>query len=157
MRGPKPIPLAIRRLQGNTGHRKLRPVPIPLAIVPECPDWLGEYAREHFEHLVPELSRLGLLTMLDYGLLLMLCQAWHDYRVNVTFILATKTNGVYRTSSGHLATLPQVSMANQAAASYRAIGAEFGLSPSSRVRLGDPRYALSLDGADDSDLDPWAS
>jgi len=129
------------------------PEPRPLQIKPTCPDWLHPFAREHWAHLAPELDRLGLLSVLDLGPFALLCQAYADWRVNIEFVLLTK-GGVYRTPGGFLAAVPQVSMANQAAASYHRLAVEWGMTPSSRTRLADPRFAL-FDESDDSDLDPW--
>jgi len=154
MKGRRPIPLAIRKLTGNPGRRPMLPEPMPLRLIPECPEFLHDYAKDHWAFLAPELDRLGLITMIDLGTFALLCSAWADWRLNTEAVLLTTNGGVYKTGNGYLAQIPQISMARAAGAVYSKLASEFGLSPSSRTRLADPRFALFDDG-DDSDLDPW--
>ena len=75
-RGPIAKPVELKLLEGNQGKRRLdkRP-PGPGRRIPRRPSWLSPEAREEWRRLAPELTRLGLLTLLDRAALTIYCDA----------------------------------------------------------------------------------
>src|SRR3990172_1616378 len=81
MAGRKPKPSALKRLQGNPGHRKLnRAEHMPDATVPDCPDWLRDEAKAEWERVVFALHECGILTNIDRAALAAYCQAYARWR-----------------------------------------------------------------------------
>lgn len=90
-------------------------------------------ARKKWHELVPELTALGIVTRLDRDLLGMYCQTWSElqeiWRLRETEPL------MITTAAGNEIQSPLVGMENRAVARLIRIGAELGLSPSSRTGL----------------------
>jgi P27 family predicted phage terminase small subunit len=138
MRGRKPKPTPLKILTGNPGGRPLNDrEPKPRRGRPRCPSFLSDGAKREWARLVPELDRLGLLTLVDSGALAAYCQSWDEFR------LATKTlNKEGRTctaGNGGLKSHPAVVQQRTAWKGIQAFAALFGLDPSSRVRLKVPQ------------------
>lgn len=141
-RGRPPKPTALKILQGNPGKRKLNPdEPKPSAPRKKRPpEHLHRYAKELWIQYVPELERLGLLSLLDTGLLEMGCSAYAEWRLAHEALeehgriqeIIREDGSTYRQQS------PEVSMAKQAYEQYRGFCNEFGLSPASRTRINGP-------------------
>lgn len=80
-RGRPPKPTALRRLEGNRGHRRMpeneatpKPqLPQPPAIVRERPDALAEWRR-----VGRQLEQQGLITLLDRAAFTIYCLAWAE-------------------------------------------------------------------------------
>lgn len=125
-----------------------------MRVTPECPEFLHQYAREHWSYLVKELDRLGLMTTVDLGAFTQLCQAWADWRTSVEFVLKTNTGGIYKTKSGYLSQVPQVAIARAAGATYQSLARDFGLTPAARSRISVPP-AVGRDNDEDEGLD-WS-
>lgn len=143
-RGPAPQPTALRVLRGNPGKRPLNAEePKPRALPPKRPTWLTGEARKKWDELVPELERLGLLTIVDGAALAGLCQAWKDYVECTRFI--KKHGRTFTTESGYIVPRPEVAIAQKALQAIKAFAAEFGLTPSSRSRLRTPQPERSED------------
>jgi P27 family predicted phage terminase small subunit len=107
---------------------------------------LAQEAQEMWSQLAPELSRLGLLTLVDLGSLAAYCQAWAEFQE------ATKTlqqeGRHFATDTGYLAPHPAVSQQRSAWAAIKAFSSLLGLDPSSRLRVkGKPE--------DTEDEDPF--
>jgi len=82
---------------------------------------------------VPELQRLGLLTLVDRAALANYCQWWARY-VQAERILREK-GLTFLTPKGYEQQRPEVAISHKAAAMCRAFMSEFGLTPSARSRL----------------------
>lgn len=93
--------------------------------------------------LVPELERLGLLTVVDGAALAGLCQVWKDYVECTRFI--KKHGRTFTTESGYVVPRPEVAIAQKALQAVKAFCAEFGLTPSSRTRLKTPQAEKTED------------
>ena len=143
--GRKPKPTHLKVLEGNPGKRPLpRNEPKPRPVSPKRPAWLTGEARREWERLVPELSRLGLLTIVDGAALAGYCQSWADY-VGAVKLLKAKGK-TFESPNGYVQQRPEVSIAQKSLQLVKAFCAEFGLTPSSRGRL-------SLPGEKDDDFD----
>ena len=71
-----PLPSNVHPIGGSPGHHKPERRPQPVRGTPSVPNWLGSEAREECERVTPELERLGLLTVLDRGILTAYSESW---------------------------------------------------------------------------------
>lgn len=138
-RGPPAKPTAQKRREGT--YRKDRAPtrePAPTAGVPPCPPGISTDldARGCWERLVPELTRLKLLTLLDGPALEGLCRA---YAVAVKADRKLRQHGVIVKTPWGLQQNPAVTISRSAWAEVRRFAAEFGLSPAARSRVSVPK------------------
>jgi P27 family predicted phage terminase small subunit len=138
-RGPRPEPTKLKLLKGNPGKRKIstrEPKPAPVDGAPKCPVWMPADGRREWKRVVPELMRLGILSVVDVASLQGYCASYaraleadrHVKRMGLT--IATKT--------GFFVQNPAVSIARLAWQAQRQFAAEFGLTPSARTRIEMP-------------------
>lgn len=135
-RGRKPLPENVKRLAGNPGKRTIRPdLPSP-AGVPEMPKRLmvEPAAVEKWQELVPILTELGTLTLSDGEALATLCEV---YAASQACLLELRASGpVMKTDLGGVKPNPAGPLYRGLVALQANLMGEFGLTPSSRVRLG---------------------
>ena len=135
-RGPKPAPASVRRLAGNPGKRAIRPdLPAP-AGTPPMPKrlMLEPVAVEKWHELVPILAGLGTLTTADGEALATLCEV---YAATQACLLELRASGpVMRTDLGGVKPNPAGPLYRGLVSLQASLMGEFGLTPSSRVRLG---------------------
>src|ERR1043165_236413 len=82
-RGPKPLPLALRKLRGNPRGRTNYREPEPPAVKDElaqCPKWMTGDARVLWNRVAPGAIAIGLLTIVDLPLFEALCQTYKRWR-----------------------------------------------------------------------------
>jgi len=135
-RGPKPQPAAARLLAGNPGKRKVRPdLPAPAGTPPMPARLLLEpVAVEKWDELVPILVQLGTLTTADGEALATLCEV---YAATQACLLELRASGpVMRTDLGGVKPNPAGPLYRGLVSLQTSLMGEFGLTPSSRVRLG---------------------
>jgi P27 family predicted phage terminase small subunit len=134
--GPKPMPAAAKKLLGNPGKRKIRPdLPAPSG-VPAMPQRLmvEPLAVEKWGELVPILVQLGTLTTADGEALATLCEV---YAATQACLLELRATGpVMRTDLGGVKPNPAGPLYRSLVGLQASLMGEFGLTPSSRVRLG---------------------
>ena len=147
MRGRKPKPTNLRILQGNPGKRPLpENEPKPTLLAPERPSWLVGEARREWERVVPELEKLGLLTVVDGAALAAYCQAYatmvqaeKELRAHLRQHKKLTVTYVNKAGADNEVPHPAIKIARDAATTMKAFMTEFGLTPASRVRLATPR------------------
>jgi P27 family predicted phage terminase small subunit len=140
-RGPPPKPTVIKILNGNPGKRPLpdnEPQPAPATGL-QPPGWLKGHAMAIWQEIVPELERLGLLTLLDRAAVLCYCQAWAEFLLS-TEVLEKDGRYVQR-GTGGLASHPAIAQQRTAWRAIKDFSALFGLDPSSRSRISVPQKA----------------
>lgn len=136
-RGPPPKPTALRILEGNPAKRPLNPhEPMPKRGRPRCPSFLDREAKAKWKALVPELDRLGLLTIVDGDALAAYCQAWSEFRTSTETL--RREGRTFKSQSGYLTPHPAVAQQRTAWQAIKAFASLFGLDPSSRSRLKAP-------------------
>lgn len=146
-RGPAPKPTSLRVLEGNPGKRPLPAgEPKPRVGVGECPGWLSDVAKGKWAELVPELERLGLLTVIDGDALASYCETYAEWRRSVEFL---RENGTVYESARGLIARPEVGISQRARTLMRQYAQEFGLTPSARVRLGTTNKQQESDELDE--------
>lgn len=141
------VPTEVKKLMGNPGKRALPKAgeeaePELVVILPDPPDWLGEYGVKEWNRVGPELVKNKLLTQADMLTFAAYC-ANVDMLVEAT--LQIKAKGM--TTWGARGPVRNPALATFAAATtaLRSLAAEFGMTPSSRARIklpGDPGESL---------------
>lgn len=134
--GRKPKPAAVKLLEGNRGRRPIRPdLPAP-AGTPTMPKRLlvEPAAVEKWNELVPLLLELGTLTLADAEALATLCEV---YAATQACLLELRASGpVMRTDLGGVKPNPAGPLYRSLVALQASLMGEFGLTPTSRTRLG---------------------
>lgn len=147
-RGPAPKPAAIHLLNGNPGRRsQAAPGSGPACAVPAAPVWLLAEARAEWDRITPELEKLGLVSELDVGHLAAYCQAFALMQRTSEELARLQAEGlaetipnrmrglVDSTPSGYKQMSALLTVYNRAADAMARHAAEFGLSPSARMRV----------------------
>jgi P27 family predicted phage terminase small subunit len=136
MRGRKPVPPYLKLLRGNPGKRAIHPEPQPKSAgVPEPPDYLLPLAADAWRRLAPELTRLGLLTVLDHHAFAAYCTAFSRWLVAERQVRQLDDNFIAWSVRENPLPHPLLKIASSAASHFLKIGNEFGLTPASRSRL----------------------
>ena len=144
-RGPKPKPDNVVALGGDAGKRlgtrqkaqkSFAVENSKRAAVPECPDFLGEIATAEWHRMVAYLEPSKLLHLCDEGLLAAWCEAYEEFAECTK--LTRERGRTCEGKEGAVYQAPWVGQKNQAVKRMREIAAEFGFSPSARVRVPHP-------------------
>jgi P27 family predicted phage terminase small subunit len=134
MRGPKPKPTALRRLQGNPGKRAYNhDEPLAPRDMPTCPRHLSSDAKTEWKRIAAALHQMGVLTVVDRAALAAYCQAWGRWVEAERKLKETPL--LLKTSSGHVQQSPYLSIANRQLELMGRFMAELGLTPASRSRV----------------------
>jgi P27 family predicted phage terminase small subunit len=134
MRGPKPVPTALKILRGNPGKRainKREPRPATGRLV--CPDHLGVDARREWKRIVRVLPR-GMVTTVDLGVLANYCEA-HGRWLEAKRRLGPPEQWVQKTKTGYEYANPWLGVMNKAWDHKLKAAAEMGFTPASRSRV----------------------
>ncbi len=133
-RGPKPMPTALRRMQGNLGKRGYNhDEPVPPDAMPDCPPHLNSIARAEWDRLATDLYRMGVLTAVDRTALAAYCQCYGRW-VEAEERLGS-TPMLLKTNTGYVQQSPWLSIANKQMELMGRYMAELGLTPASRSRV----------------------
>jgi len=149
LRGPPPKPTAIRILEGNRSKRAL-PVgePQPRRRRPVKPP-LSEAAGKLWGPLTAMLLRMNVLTEADGIVMGMLCESYATLlEAQQSFV---KTGLIIKSPSGNIQQNPLLGIINRKTEQVQKLCREFGLSPTSRVRLATGE--LGRESSDDGLLD----
>lgn len=138
-RGPPPKPTKLKVLEGNPGKRKLNSnEPQPQRGKLPCPTHLPDEAKKVWKRVVPELDRLGLLTIVDKELLIIYCQSYADWFKATEWIKEHGDVFAVKDEKGkvkYVQQMPQVAIASKAAERVHKIAQQFGLTPAARASL----------------------
>lgn len=133
-RGRKPKPTALKVLEGNPGKRKLnKHEPVPPKGPIKCPSWLEPEAKKEWKRLAPSLEVMGVLTTADLSAFAGYCQAYARWKEAEEFI--SKHGSIFKTPSGYVQQVPQVSIALQNLKLMQSFCSDFGLTPATRSRI----------------------
>ena len=148
MRGRKPRPTVLRKLEGNPGHRPLNDrEPVPPAGVPECPEYLDEEARAEWFRTCAALRQMGLLSAADRTALAAYCTVYSRWVAAEAQV--RKFGAIVKSpQKGFPMKSPYLSIADQAMEAMRKFMIEFGLTPSSRSRIRVPEDATAANEFD---------
>jgi P27 family predicted phage terminase small subunit len=145
------LPTHLKLLRGNPGKRAIQPEPEPAVpgTPPEPPAFLGEDAKNEWFRVVPELQRLGLLTVVDLMPLAAYCDAFSRWVTAERLLTAmadkdaTTKALLLKGAAGNAVANPLVKLARCAAADMVHFAGEFGMTPLARSRLNAPKRAAS--------------
>lgn len=134
MRGRKPVPTALKLINGNPGKRPLNGnEPKPVIAMPTCPAHLSAPAKTEWKRLVRYLHDLGIITELDRSALAAYCQAYGRW-VEAERALK-KSPPLLRTPAGYVQPSPWLAIANKNLELMHRFISELGLSPVARSRV----------------------
>ena len=138
-RGPAPKPTRLKILAGNPGKRPLNDrEPQPEKGQPSCPSWLEADAKACWSELVPQLEKMGVLTIIDGQALTAYCETWGRWKRAVQFIQKHGEVIPIKDDAGrvkYLQQIPQVAIARNLLQILNRYQQEFGMTPSSRTRI----------------------
>ena len=133
-RGRKPKPTALKILEGNPGKRPLNDKePQPEKKAPRCPSWLEQEAKNEWRRMSKTLEAMGLLTLVDKAAFAGYCQAYARWKEAEEFL--SKHGTIFKTPSGYIQQVPQVSIAQTYLKVMKDFCSEFGLTPAARTRI----------------------
>ncbi|KEI05970.1 phage terminase small subunit P27 family [Clostridium botulinum] len=133
-RGRKPKPTALKVLEGNPGKRPLNiDEPKPKKKAPKCPSWFEPEAKKEWRRMSKTLEQIGVLTQVDGAAFAGYCQAYARWKEAEEFL--TKHGTIFKTPSGYIQQVPQVSIAQTYLKIMKDFCSEFGLTPSARTRI----------------------
>ena len=140
MAGRKPKPKDEHILNGNPSNLKkadLEAVPDGTRFekLPDPPEWLGEYAQKEWRRVGPILADAGRLTEDDLLSFTAYCQ---NVDIMVQASIEIKEKGMTIIGTRGKTRNPALAAFGQATTSLRAFAAEFGMTPSSRMRFKMP-------------------
>ena len=133
-RGRKPKPTAIKILEGNPGKRPLNKFePTYRKKAPPCPAWLDDEAKREWRRLARTMESMGVLTEADMAAFAAYCDAYSKWKEATEFL--DQHGLIFKTPSGYIQQVPQVSIAQTYGKLMTKIATEFGLTPASRSRI----------------------
>jgi P27 family predicted phage terminase small subunit len=133
-RGRIPTPTAIKLLEGNPGKRPINEnEPKPEKRAPNCPTWLEPEAKKEWRRMTKTLEAIGILTQVDATAFAGYCQAYARWREAEEFL--SKHGTIFKTPSGYIQQVPQVSIAQTYLKIMKDFCSEFGLTPAARSRI----------------------
>ena len=150
-RGPLPKPTAILRARGSWRADINPNEPMPERITPPMPLDLDEIAESAWNHLVPVLERMGVLTEAD-GIVLERYVVLYSQWVKIKRRLNSRSELSYpvRDNQGNIIgakPLPEVKMMTSISAEMTRVESLLGLNPSARSRIAiDQEGKRFLDG-----------
>ena len=145
MAGRPPIPIKV--LQA-TGRKHLTKAEIERRLSTEenlspatdkvkYPEWLDDRAKQEWRRIITELKKLELVTNIDVAALAICCDAYSKYvkatnDINKVGLLISYTN---KSGTKTVIQNPLINIATKYSEIYKKYCSEFGLTPSSRVKL----------------------
>lgn len=124
----------MKLLAGNPGKRALNhSEPKPRVVLPRPPGQLSNEEKEKWKTTVKELHPLGLITTIDKDALAMYCVIY--VRWTKAEKMVREKGEIIKTAAGNIIQNPYLSIANRALEQLNKLGAEFGMTPSSRSRV----------------------
>lgn len=135
MKGRKPKPTALRKLQGNPSGRKLNEDEPQFSLITkvEAPEWMGDLAKTMWETIMPELLANKILTVPDLHNVESFCMAYQRWRQAEAIV--DKEGVVISTTHGDGKKHPALTVVNESKTQMMKLGCLLGLDPSSRTRL----------------------
>jgi len=128
----------VKRAEGNPGKRPLNNQEPTGGKKPKKPKHLKGVSSKLWNDLVRLFGDMGILDRADSLSLELMCECYKEWRTATDFIEAK--GAVYATTNIKgdklLRQVPQVAQAADAWRRLRSLISEFGMTPSSRVRLG---------------------
>ncbi len=135
MKGRKPKPIKLHKLNGNPSKLKLDNIqtPEPESKIPRCPEQLDDLAKKEWKRITRELHKIQLLGRIDMAALAAYCCAYSRW---IKCEEITKKGGMLmKDDKGMLHVSPVLRIAEKALDQMKMFLVEFGMTPSSRARI----------------------
>jgi len=144
--GRRPIPTAAKALAGKRDRNPNKGREPQFGGEAKCPAHLNKIAKAEWRRVAPYLSDQGVLTACDQASLAAYCSAYARW---VEAEEALRTGGrdktplalVYTTKTGYPIPNPYIGIANSALQVMHKFCSEFGMTPTSRTRIGAEKAA----------------
>jgi P27 family predicted phage terminase small subunit len=151
-RGPRPIPVKLKVLRGETRPSRLnRAEPRPQPHRPKMPADLTQAAASVWRKVMREMGATGVITAADAEVLRAYCEACARYQFAARML--EQSGPLVRGQKGELVKNPLHQIVRDNAALLRSLARELGLTPATRAGMSghqaeerDP-FADFLDGA----------
>jgi P27 family predicted phage terminase small subunit len=144
-RGRKPLPTELKIAKGTQRKGRAKPAePKPEVEAPTAPAHLAGPAREEWNRITVELVKLKLISQLDRAALAAYCTAygrWIEAEAKVKELGTVVNDG-----AGKAVVNPHLTIADRALKQMHQFLTEFGLTPSSRTRVGAPKGSSNTGG-----------
>jgi P27 family predicted phage terminase small subunit len=118
----------------------------------EPPDELNEWGAQMYRSIMEEYSKIGLVSKVDVGSLLILCNEFGTYCEADDIIKAKGLeieedvyNAKGELTGSKTVPNPMLKVRNDAMKNYKTLCVEFGLTPSSRASLNAPKQEVKND------------
>ena len=145
--GPSPLPSHLKLIRGTARPSRINnKEPKPKNKIPRCPEWLSDDAKKVWKRTTTQLKGMGLLFESDQDLIAAYCNAVVNYKIATD--LVDKSGLLIKGRRDGVITNPAVRAQRDAAQLMRQLGAEFGLTPSSRTRISADGEANGSTGID---------
>lgn len=136
--GPIPTPTELKKLRGNPGKRPLPTEVEPPAVrAPSMPKGLPPEAQMFWKRYAPDLAKLGLLTRVDTATLQMAATHWWVCQRAMEELTSGGGQLMREDEDGVLRKHPLLQVLRDNSGAFLRYVAQFGMSPSARVGLGD--------------------
>jgi P27 family predicted phage terminase small subunit len=122
--------------------------------VPDRPDWLDDDAKFMWDHLIPMLVGMCLLSKADGNALSRYCHLWSRWLKAERFLQKYGESYPLKDDKGNVRCFmawPQASVSSKLARELARLEQEFGLTPSARSRL-DIKFLSPQDATRDREL-----
>lgn len=139
MAGRPPRPTGLKIIEGrsegrDSGGRPIKEVPEFERGAPVMPIWLPAEARAEWNRVVPELTRLGLLKLIDGAALVAYVMTWQRF-VDACAIVRDEGMVVQDDKQGRAQRHPALLTVEAASKELRAWATQFGMTPSAEQRV----------------------
>ena len=138
MRGRKPKPTELKKLEGNPGKRPLNAnEPKPRPFRPQKPDWLDSEASAKWDKMIPILEHMRTLTEADGDILAQYCTAYSNWERCEKIVQQLQPVHAFTAKSGdqYITQNPAYIMALKLNQLVARLGELLGLNPSARSRI----------------------
>lgn len=127
-RGPLPLPYARRRNKRQVASKTVT------VAAPAMPRTLQPEAKAEWRRIVPELREMGILAIIDRGVLMRYCTAWADW-CDLDAKLQ-QTGSLIKGRRDALIRNPLWLLRRDAEETLADLGRQLGLTPGARLRAG---------------------
>lgn len=127
--------------KARRGRKKAEPEIEQQAAVPAAPEDLGDYGRQYWESLAPQLIELGIWRAVHAETFRVLCELWQEYRSLSVWLAEDPGRMTFITESGYQAETPQVRQRDKALMQLQKLWLKFGLTPHALASLNKQRGA----------------
>jgi P27 family predicted phage terminase small subunit len=138
MTGRRKKPSSLKKIEGTARSDRDNNKPKVNNKLPDCPTWLSKVAKREYKKIARRLNEMSVVSEEDQHALSLICQEFADY-LWCREVLNTKGLTVTQRTDRNNTIVkkrPEVEIANAKYNNVMAKLSEFGLTPSSREKIG---------------------